>query len=140
MVCSGCKQLGHLVGACPSVKRVWVQKGEKHNDSVSANNETLPAEVVVPVTSKEGSGHVIVEKPHVVVKDPSGNCSNAADGWTTVNRKPNSSKPCPEQSNPSEPVLGSPEVPIFKALAKTMTKNQLKRARRAGGKDSPKKK
>ncbi|KAL1831075.1 hypothetical protein ACET3Z_000726 [Daucus carota] len=100
--------------------------------------ENLSVEAVeeIPATAEKNQDPPVFEKPPVEVKDDGGNCSNAAEGWTTVGRKPIPSKPCPNPISSADLV----ELPIYKALAKSMSKSQLKRARRAVGKNSPKKK
>lgn len=55
VVCKGCNSLGHHVGACPSVKRVWVLKqkiGEtsSHSDDVQSENPATH-----PVANEEPS-------------------------------------------------------------------------------------
>lgn len=152
MVCTGCKQLGHLVGACPTVKRVWVQKGVKTDTSaiIPENKTTVSVEALV----EKAEGGKIPESPPVEIRESKDDVvndamagegskdegvinSNAAvtgEGWTTVGRKVVQQKPS------APPVLGRADLPIFNALAKSMSKSQLKRARRAGGRNSPNKK
>ena len=45
--CDGCKSLGHTAGACPIVKRVWIQK-EKSGVLEATKNSSIP-NVQVPV-------------------------------------------------------------------------------------------
>lgn len=45
LVCTACKYLGHLIGACPSATRKWVRKS-KPNEEVVPNVSTQ-SEVVV---------------------------------------------------------------------------------------------
>ncbi|XP_063942672.1 uncharacterized protein LOC135150335 [Daucus carota subsp. sativus] len=83
-------------------------------------NETCSVEAVeeIPATAEKNQDPPVFEKPPVEVKDDGGNCSNAAEGWTTVGRKPIPSKPCPNPISSADLV----ELPIYKALAKSMSK------------------
>lgn len=93
LICSGCKQLGHPVTACPITKRVWVQKkvltAEQDKVDIAVNvtidvgNTTLNAESVVNEGSKEPA------------KEPEKEPENGNGEWTEVTRK---KRPLPEGS------------------------------------------
>lgn len=130
LICSGCKKLGHMVGACPVVKRVWVQKGVKAPDLVTGNTQTTVEEcpVLKPSVPSAPDQEDQVQPKISSVDDSGGE-------WTTVTNKKHS-------ASSSSAIVGQvPEpLPIFKALSKSMSKGQLKRVRKATGKGSPNKK
>nr|XP_017228789.1 PREDICTED: uncharacterized protein LOC108204034 [Daucus carota subsp. sativus] len=156
MVCSGCRSLGHLVGACPVVKRVWVQKkppvppengqqsqsnnmqqgqeGTSAADLKSDPSATVDGPVVVPVVPIQPQASDLIVQVEQVVKNN--------EEWTTVkSKKSSNSQSKTEASVPSSiPVVNSGNLPIFTALAKSMSRSQLKRVRNSAGKNSPKKK
>lgn len=145
-VCSGCKQLGHLIGACPIVKRVWVQKPSQEKQSESSVEPNISKGVSVTATVSNQSTEVNtgqkpipvepVTKPPVVVGSDVAKTDVEDGAWTTVKGK----KSSPPKQNPSSSVLNPGQTPIYTALAKSMSKGQLKRARNAAGRGSPKKK
>lgn len=102
LVCSGCKNLGHLVSACPTTKRVWVKKALSTPENAQENVD-LPSNSV-PV-AKTDSGIIDSE---VVAK------RNEDQGWTEVKRKGAVRSPSP----PLDPVsTDSPPPPVsFKNL------------------------
>lgn len=88
-VCTGCKNLGHLVSACPVTLRVWVKKVH----SPVADNDKASG---VQEKSKEVPVNTVKE----VLSD-----AEKTDGWTQVKRKggrlsspPPSSQPFVEDS------------------------------------------
>ncbi|KAL1805118.1 hypothetical protein ACET3Z_028186 [Daucus carota] len=142
MVCSGCKMLGHLVGACPSTKRIWVQKS-------SAETGDLPSIPVVPAVPVVPAEVASISVPSAI-GDKRDSCSGdapmsppknappevvdnlASEEWTTVGGKKSSSHSTAQESF-------SKKLPVFTALSKTLSKGQTKKARRALGRGSPKK-
>lgn len=84
LVCTGCKTLGHLVGACPKISRVWVLKDKKKSGVTEeklgnvnmdarmdvdsncehnvADNSHMPAQVVVETYCNDNSGGDLVDK------------------------------------------------------------------------------
>ena len=126
LFCSGCKQLGHSIGACPSIKRVWVQKPSmvsalepqaaqsssdaqtvlKKDDTLMQDVPSNPVVLSVPVTTSS------VDPPVGQVLDSA--CANEEAPWTTVHSKKSGSP----KSSSDAPVINSGQMPIFKALAK----------------------
>lgn len=138
LICSGCNSLGHLVGACPTVKRIWVQKSVqevpcnagKEATGSSPAQETAPnASATAEIISKkagEETGPSVMNNKDLTVDE----------GWTTVvGRKSSPKKNCATDIGTS-----AAQMPIYSTLAKSLSKGQLKRARKVGGRDSPKKK
>ena len=125
LVCNGCKSLGHLVGACPSVKRVWVPK--VHNDQPSVQNDQPPAAdtAAMPNTTVEHqankppsfelfvelTGESFAKGTSVAAPVPAATVDKLEE-WTTVKGK---------KSSPPK------------------TRSQLKKARKAVGRNSPQK-
>ncbi|KAK1405698.1 hypothetical protein POM88_005303 [Heracleum sosnowskyi] len=75
-VCSGCKALGHIVGACPITKRQWVQKPKVATDDKKGDDEH-------PVISE-------TDKLDPDVSTPTHNLDNIANDegdWHTVPHK-----------------------------------------------------
>ncbi|KAL1805119.1 hypothetical protein ACET3Z_028187 [Daucus carota] len=145
-VCSGCKQLGHLIGACPTVKRVWVQKPSQGKNGESSAEPKISIETssdsAVPKQTtdvKSGLDSVPVA-PVKELKEPPVDVvgeATVADGeWTTVQGK----KSLPPKQNHGPTILNPGPTPIYSALAKSLSKGQLKRARNVAGRGSPKKK
>lgn len=75
-VCTGCKSLGHLVGACPIVTRQWVVKKRPHCEHA--------AQVHIKHDSAVNSSepHATDGTPETPVK------SSAEEDWQTVKKKP----------------------------------------------------
>ncbi|KAL1815700.1 hypothetical protein ACET3Z_018274 [Daucus carota] len=149
MICTGCHSLGHMVGACPIVKRIWVQKKIKEPVSVAkgvesavevnggpvskggAENKEVSAQTTVEVEAAENKAKVDVNNDDSSCGAEQAGCSEG--GWTTIGSKGSTVK------NP-EQLPRAVETPIYTAIAKSLSKGQLKRARKAGGRNSPHKK
>lgn len=146
LLCTGCKGLGHLVGACPVVKRVWVQKKNSDLDDPPAvvKDGTSPSPVIVESSvpsvavgidsrvSTEAAGNasnLSNEDPTKIVSDE-GKVAPDSEEWTTVGGKKSNTSPVAHESF-------SKKLPVFTALSKTLSKGQLKRARKALGRSSP---
>lgn len=137
MVCSGCSSLGHMVGACPLVKRVWVQKKSKEptqevqsnpvegSTGESVGGSKMQTQDGSPPLEQLGGSVVQVDSQNLGVQE---NKTSSDEGWKTVGRK----KSSPKEKN-AENTSKAADMPIFTAIAKSMTKGQLKRARKAGG-------
>ncbi|KAL1811251.1 hypothetical protein ACET3Z_021316 [Daucus carota] len=150
MVSSGCKKLGHLVGACPSVKRVWIKKGGNVEaaEKPTADDQSVPPELAIPVVVEEvKSANVTPEaavsnvQSHKVESPLNDNVLNEelptesgdnidTGGWTTVGGK----SPGNGQGSFSK------KLPVFTAISKSMSKAQTKKARKGVGRGSPKNK
>ncbi|KAL1811257.1 hypothetical protein ACET3Z_021322 [Daucus carota] len=133
-----------MVGACPSVKRIWVQKkgceaGKEDKVEVVTVTPDNPEDTTVQKadSSSVKTKDTLAQNQDTFVGSSSGEGVLADDekGWTTVGNK----KGTAGNKNP-ESVNGDVELPIYRAIAKAMTKGQLKRSRRNGGRNSPHKK
>lgn len=104
LFCSGCKSLGHSIGACPKVARVWVQKSP-------SSVMKVPVDKANPVPNNEATGGDVGLEKGSISETPSGVHQDATlgpeqnlgtdDRWVEVKRKKGSS-PGPECS-PSPP-------------------------------------
>ena len=133
MVCSGCNQLGHLVGACPVVKRVWVQKPPKADPVEEKSTVTTETVKVQEPQATTDSNNNPSSSAVNIESIPGTESAVLEEKWTTVHGKKAS---LPKQSN----VSTSFQMPIYSALSKSLSKGQLKRVRKAAGKGSPLKK
>ena len=150
MICSGCNKLGHLVGACPTVKRVWVQKSAKTSSAamnVPCENPTVEQE---EVKAQKIDKEIVAENPVQNVSAKTVKLSSepgkSGDGvedtldnsnqgeWTTVSGKRSGSTSFAPQGSISS------QMPVYTALAKSLSKGQMKKARKAVGRNSPKSK
>lgn len=137
LVCSACKSLGHLIGACPRTVRQWVRK-EKDVQPPPADN--LPAATDdVPVVER-GETLQDAHAPSVIKND-----SNQDSGWTEVKRKKDAVM---SDASPSPPVTfknlrnvdeidkrkGAPVGPLGSAR---LTKTQKKKLRLLKGSSPP---
>ena len=144
LICSGCKSLGHLVGACPTVKRVWVEKSKVKNiaeQSAHTMEEPSPqshAQDCPVVENKDSASKILDTAQSSDNSEPSKEAvmesKDKEEEWTTVGGK----KSKGGEGSSTQPAVCAQQMPIYAALAKSLTKGQQKRARKAVGKGSPK--
>ena len=91
IVCTGCKTLGHLVGACPKTNRKWVVKKRSLEDSpvVQAAQDKSVNASVAPVQVGASSDKLV---------------STAEDEWHTVQKKSRSRPVSVSPATASPPV------------------------------------
>lgn len=141
LVCSGCKSVGHLVGACPTVKRIWVKKPQVKNMDVKPSSDkkepsTNPPAQDCPDHNEEHLACVNEPVAQAIANsgpskgatvEPAGN----NEEWTTVGGKK-------LKGDPSHSTVTAQQMPIYAAISKSLSKSQLKKAKKSGGKSSPK--
>ena len=79
LFCTGCNSLGHSVGACPRVNRVWVKKDPVNAGKSSGNEPVAPQNV-------EPSSVVLNGAPVAALVQGVTNTANE-ETWTEVKRK-----------------------------------------------------
>ncbi|KAK1369723.1 hypothetical protein POM88_035815 [Heracleum sosnowskyi] len=167
LVCSSCKSLGHLVGACPSGSRLWVRKDRASPQIVSTTDGGIPiAEQSLSGQSKptlekiatdEGCGATskealkIVDQPTVspdsqvdIAEQRSLTNENIEERpWQTVQSKKSKLGTIASSSSSLDGIsemaggLKCPNMPIYTALAKSLSRGKQKRNRKSGGSRSP---
>ncbi|KAL1818309.1 hypothetical protein ACET3Z_013178 [Daucus carota] len=148
MICTGCKHIGHLVGACPVVKRVWVQKQTPKEVNVNKPNE-VQKDTSVSNSVKETQTEVEKSLSESPVENATTGVEASNHGLGTENVKEDevdgvwnqvTGRKSAHIVNATSGVNPAAQTPIYTALAKSLSKGQLKRARKGVGKNSPKKK
>lgn len=153
MVCTACKSLGHLVGACPKVTRQWVRKEntdskgldaqDKSNADVVVEDVSAEKDVVVEDVSAEKNVSDSTKKSRTAVPSngeiaPGPHVETDSGGWQEVKRKSSSPQTVPGVNNaPSSKATAASSLPIYNALSRTLSKSQRKRAKKSGGNHSP---
>lgn len=141
LFCSGCKSLGHSIGACPNVTRVWVKKdAQGSSSSISTGAQETP---VVNENVVGGPALGTVEKPlgDVPVTDV-----GVQENWVEVKRKsrggtPLDTSPSPPRTFKNLKIVDEIEKKKGVATASNtpvrLTKSQKKRLRQHKGSKSP---
>ncbi|KAK1351843.1 hypothetical protein POM88_053941 [Heracleum sosnowskyi] len=142
LVCSACKSLGHIIGACPNVTRKWVRK----DVPPVKDKETVEVTVDAPSEPNSASGPD-AKQPDTVEDLETGQApfphngddpviSKGDHGWTTVQSK--KSKLSPSRGLSSHPSLSAAlKLPIYSALSKSLNTGKNKKVRRFEGTRSP---
>ncbi|KAK1384256.1 hypothetical protein POM88_021991 [Heracleum sosnowskyi] len=142
-VCSACKSLGHVIGACPNVLRQWVRK----------ESPPLPSKETVEVKEQEqneppkASGDNTKQTNTATMQDTQAAVSEAVDGngpestkgengWTTIMSRKSKLSPT-RGSNPNSSTATAIKLPIYSALSKSLNKGKNKKAMRYVGSRSP---
>ncbi|KAK1370806.1 hypothetical protein POM88_036898 [Heracleum sosnowskyi] len=130
--CSGCKTLSHIVGACPTTKRQWVQKTKVTTDEKKGEDEH-------PVNTE-------TDKPGHDVSTPTHNSNNIANDegeWHTVPHERAFSLASVAYSDNSPTPLNTfknltrvNEVDIKRAFNPTLSKLQQKKRKNDMGQPS----
>ncbi|KAK1369731.1 hypothetical protein POM88_035823 [Heracleum sosnowskyi] len=143
LVCSACKSLGHVIGACPNVSRQWVRKDtppvpSKVTVDVTVQTQNEPPKASVD-NSKQTEKNTMQDAQAVDSKivDESGSENiKGENDWTTIQAR--KSKLSPARDSTSNPTTATAlKLPIYSALTKSLNKGKNKKARRFGGTRSP---
>lgn len=163
LICSGCKQLGHPVTACPVTKRIWVQKSVQKPQAVQTEeviektdlaNQLSGTSAETPVTAETGT--VTAGVPSNVVEIPvaEGELEHGDEGdWKEVIRKRRLSAGKQPADIALSPASASPAMPenfrnivvdeiakkqvAMLGSAKKLSKSQRKRQKSLGRGGTP---
>ncbi|KAK1372474.1 hypothetical protein POM88_028667 [Heracleum sosnowskyi] len=142
LVCSACKSLGHIIGACPNVTRQWVRKDVppvKDKETVEVTVDELSEPI-----SASGSG---AKQPDNVEDLETGQApvshngddpvnTKGEHGWTTVQSKKSKLSPSRDLSSHTS-LSAALKLPIYSAISKSLNKGKNKKVRRFEGTRSP---
>ncbi|KAK1384250.1 hypothetical protein POM88_021985 [Heracleum sosnowskyi] len=143
LVCSACKSLGHVIGACPNVLRQWVRKEtpplpSKETVEVKEHEQNEPPKASGDNT-KQTDTATVQDTQAAVSKTVDGNCPESTkgeNGWTTILSRKSKLSPT-RGSKPNSSTSTAIKLPIYSALSKSLNKGKNKNARRYGGTRSP---
>ncbi|KAL1818303.1 hypothetical protein ACET3Z_013172 [Daucus carota] len=121
---------------------------EKIDDASLSNQNHLPSKLPISGDSSDvlnKQAPIPTVHPLVCEGNPSSAETNGDSDWQQVKRKaplpPNQSNPVAKSSDTCPPheinATSASSMPIYAALTRTMSKSQLKKARRSGGKTPP---
>lgn len=145
-VCSGCRSLGHLIGACPRTSRIWVAK------KIAPVNCSAPPEPPVGINDAhvEAAPETTQNAPLQKPDSPLLAATTPVEQWHTVSRKhklhPSDSSPSPsaDDTTPPPPNTFRNLTMVDEIDAKhraPISKSQRKKLRRAakssGGSPAP---
>ncbi|KAL1823627.1 hypothetical protein ACET3Z_010405 [Daucus carota] len=137
LFCTGCKSLGHTVGACPSVSRIWVPKTTKVSDVTNAKAD---AKTDVKEAVKGMQDEPVIERVPVHVDKPIAETkdSPSTEDWTEVKRKKAAKASSESEASPTPPrtFVNLRNVDEIDQQAR-LTRSQRKRLRRLKGSSPP---
>ncbi|KAL1805125.1 hypothetical protein ACET3Z_028193 [Daucus carota] len=131
----GCKSLGHTVGACPNVTRIWVQKEKGEEAIVEPKTNEADAKPDRPV---QELSQVAQESTKSADASSVGNLNEESNEWTEIKRKKTPRPISETEASPSPPrtFMNLRNVDEVEKNAK-LTRSQKKRLRRLKGSSSP---
>ncbi|KAK1360677.1 hypothetical protein POM88_045151 [Heracleum sosnowskyi] len=129
LMCSGCNSLGHTIGACPTVTRIWVPKSQPKEASEEMG-ASIHSKVDVPCNQDTVEPVV----PGLVTEPPPSPVEELIAGkeegeWHTVKKK---AKPTVGESS----LTSKGPLPIFNSLSRALSKNQKKHGSKPRGRGS----
>ncbi|KAK1401526.1 hypothetical protein POM88_001131 [Heracleum sosnowskyi] len=91
LICSGCRAIGHIAGACPTTKRKWVLKVRPNSTTETHSNSDAQTPVQEKVTSAQPVNEVELspeaKEPVMSTEGRSPGFVKEEEGWTKVERK-----------------------------------------------------